>query len=457
MSGLGKLARRVVVLGMLVLGVVALARPAGASIAPPPPAHRVYERADVVYVGVVTKVKDGRMWLRPVTVLRGKPSADVPALPVVDPDCMPGTDQEPFFAVGDRVFVAAETGEGYYRLVDHIVSDAKITGKDDEVARVAMAKEMLTIVALPDTAERTRRLAGLMSSKNPHLARAGADFVIHEIGSPEKARAIEAELVAAVSSRNIWCRRAALSALHGVAPAGAFEAIAKRIGSDDQWEHGAACAALAAYDRADAVTRIEHAAAEASDPFLLANLGFSPRPEARALLREMLLPQPGIKADSRRIHAGLRGYQFRLKTRDATDADVQDLLTRLRRGVLQAHTYDLFEALALTRRASVADDLLAVLRSGADVPREQHAICAGALWKLVQPDDAVARQVLERVRADAELLIERFDEGVDDLYMCWLLRAVHTAPARAALERRSARDDPDGSSDATRTLHAWDD
>ena len=430
---------------------------AEASIAPPPPAYRVYAEAEVVFVGVVTHIEGGTMHVRREAVLKGTPGETVIVTPIFSPGCRPGTPQSPVVAIGDRVLVAAKKEAKFYRLVNHMVRDAKLNDAATEKAKVAFAKRMVQITALPSFDERARTFVGLLTSKSPLLADAAADFVLLELNTPAKAARHGKGLLAGLHTKGKYTRLWSLHALRGVAPEGGFQRIAALASGDDRSEVLAACAAVTAFDRAEAIPLVRAAAKRWKNPYLLANLGASPLPEAFEHLRKMLKSDTEAANDKDLRASALRGYTLRQRTYGSTSQDVDDLLDFLRNRMRQGLGNDVRHAFGATASIVAVDGLIALVRdTGSEFTQRDASYSALHELATSNDDPKLVRDSLARLRKAEKVFIERIDGGEEDMFLCWLLGLIHTDAARAALVRREKRDPPDRHTDAWRALHYWD-
>jgi hypothetical protein len=202
----------------------------------------------------------------------------------------------------------------------------------------------------------------------------------------------------------------------------------------------AACAALACYDREEAVIAIVAAGN-------VALLGESPRPEARPVLSRMLASD-----DASSRAAAFAGFGARFRRAGASDAELSEVLAALAREQSTECTRAAVGAIESARSVRAATALVAYFGNFWTSDEGRAAACH-ALWDLssLQPVPGV----VEILRQHEKLFESRLDEG-SEMYLVWVLKVIHTPDARAALERARKKDAPGMNSDASRALESWD-
>jgi HEAT repeat protein len=436
--------RRLLAVALLLLA--ALAAPARASIAPPPPPHVLYARAEVVCVGRVESVGPGTIHVVVTKALKGE-AKEIDVGPIVEPRCCPprdGEKVEPAFKVGERVFVVAAGDSGRLHFLDHTLWSARLKDEAAEARALAFAAEMLRVVALPEH-DRAEAMIAELWTEDAALVSAAQSFQFDELDTPQKARPHAPSLVRALDAPGAMPRIVAMRALVGVGAPEAFDRLLDLSRSRNSDEATAACAALACYDREEAVEAI----LDASDGCIwrLGALGTSPRPEARKPLVKLL--RSGDPATRRVAYSafGARAAAF-----GAMDADADELLAALRRDVAREEMHDLGRTLAGTRSFRVAEALVALVGDD-DTTVEQRDAAYIALWSMAS--QLKMTDVAGLLRREEKVFERRLDEGPIELHLCWILGVIHTDAARAALERAQKLDPPDRNGDAWRTLLTW--
>jgi len=408
------------------------------------PPHEMYAKSDVVLVGKVESIGAKTMHVVVGETLKGEKKDAVDVGPLYEQGCCiypEGQEppHKPDFAVGDRVFVVARSDKNVLWLMGSTYR-ARLKDEAAERRAVAFAREMLRIVALPDVDARRAAMIAHLSSEEADLVSAAAWFQSTELDTPEKARPHAAALVMALDAPTNYGRAAAMRALVGVGAPAAFDrlvALSKRRDADTS---RGACEALACYDREEAVIALLAAGH-------VALLGESPRPEARPPLARALASD-----DVPSRAAGFAGFGARFRRAGASDADLDEVVAAMRRETSESVMRSAIGAVESAGSVKAAAVLVALVADERSTEDARAAACH-SLWDLsrLRPVPGVA----ELLRREEKLFERRLDEG-SEMYLCWVLKVIHTPDARAALERARKQDAPGMNSHAGLQLDRWD-
>lgn len=430
-------------------------RDARASGPPPPPrAHELYATASVVFVGRVEAVGKQSMDVRVLETLKGAPGPSeagrVTVGPIFEEECAvrPESERTPIYRAGDRILVAAVPRDGTLRVVGHRYGRQDL-GDDAAVARaVSFARELLRIVALPDANARRAATVATLLSEDPAYAEAADRFQIGQLGTPEQSRPHAAGLTAALRAPVPLARKVALRALRGVAAPEAWERIVELAADPDDGTADAAAAALAAYERDEAVTEVEKAASTPERRALLVHLASSPRPFAHQRLHQRIAG--GAPADR------LLAYQVlgtRIERVGATEEDVAVLLTFLRSDAAATfETWQLVDPPYATRSSVLARGLVEFVREATPSRGRRYVayrvlnVWAAKRWT----------EVLALLREEEAAFVARLDEGEPRSELVEILHRIRSTSARAAVERAAASNPDEHTRKAARSaLAAW--
>lgn len=428
------------VAALVLLLSVSVAR---ASIATPPPPHEIARDADVVFVGTVASVGKETMRVRVGEVLKGKPGEEVTVLPIHMPTCMPGREPDPpWFATGDRIVVAAKAEKEGYVLVGGALATPKL--KDDAALAHAVKyhREMLRIVALDLEAQRAE-FVRLMSSQDETLADAARSFMYSELSSPDKSRAHVKALVAALGAPHPAGRYAAMYALRGHTPPEALDRLLALTGSEVRDEAESACAVLGWYDDERAVDAIVDTSKREYLGHVLRHLGPSPRAEAIAHLRKLL------RGNVEQRKLAFAAYQGRFLAKRGTTRDEDDVLAAMRDHLDRQELYDAAYPLRWDPTLRVPKALVEILRDG-DSTATQRIAASYPLWWMAT--EGKRADVADLLRSEEALFVRRLDEGTAVSEFAHILGVVHTATAKAALERAKSNAENE---EFVRTVAGW--
>lgn len=440
-----------VVLAVPLLGLLAGAPPVRASIAPPPPPHRLFAECDVVFLGTVDEVGDDAMTVR-VTgeVLKGRPPEKVTVEPVHAPTCTPGRPEKPVFTKGNRVLVSAKLKKGgRYELHDHTLWSVLLHDDAHERKVVSLAREMLRIAALPTIEDRRAAMIALLLTRDAALVDAVVWFQFSELKEAGQSRPHAAALTAALDAPLAEARKVAARALRLVAAPEAWDRLVELSADGDKDIAEAATEAVALYDRDEAVAVIGRAAAVPGRTNLLRALASSPRPLAHDRLHEML--RGGTKLQQR---VAFQALGHRAAERGATPRDVEALVGVVRRGgIADENPYDFARPIAATKSVDAARALIELVRDD-DTGSVQRNVAYTVLQGFTTRDQM--REVFDLVRKDEALFVRRLRAGGAQMHLLWLLGAIGTDTARDAVEWAEEEHPDEGArGNARRTLESW--
>ena len=427
--------------------------------------YRWVQRATLIVEGRVESVGEHVGTLRVTKTLHGEALRGTIAFaPVTHPMCKSGRIDPfpPDVVVGDEVALfLTKNAAGAYEVVDLGFAKVQLGARREMFnAPAASVERLVAAMTAADADARERAMIEASTADEQFLRRAAGQYVRDDLGvtdvpegreswrwekrTPQFAahrdavRRHAASLAAVVRRENGEepCA-AALGALAdaGCAPEGAFDAIlayARTVRNLGQLSYGEACRVLALYDRADALDAVIELSS--SNRSLIATLGTSPRPEARARL---LADFEGT--DARRATTAAQGLGDLLERR-ADETVVRALLARL--AGRSDHDLDatICAALMHVRGADVAALLLDELASET-LTAARGELCATTLhsYDAAVPPIAGVRELLLK-RQDA--LIRRLDSGVAvSVRLVYILQDLRTPEAKAAL-RRAAKSSP---------------